>query len=99
MDIGIIIPAHNEEKRIAKTLEEYGSFFDDLRENSIEIQEQNKTLSASLQKFDNVKELHIHIDLLKNSDHGVDILRQKMGKLQMKYMKIYERYVNNSGFI
>ena len=33
--ISIIIPAHNEEKRIGKTLEEYGRFFSNLRKNKI----------------------------------------------------------------
>jgi len=37
-------------------------------------------MTTGLQKYDNVKELHIHIDLLKNSDHGIDILRQKLGE-------------------
>ncbi len=31
MKISIIIPAHNEEKRIEKTLEEYGKFFENLK--------------------------------------------------------------------
>ena len=35
MKILIIIPAHNEEKRISKTLEEYGKFFRDLKNNDI----------------------------------------------------------------
>ena len=41
-----------------------------------------------MQKYDSLKELHIHIDLLKNSDHGIDILRQKLGNLLKKYKYI-----------
>lgn len=33
MTVSIVIPAHNEEKRISKTLEEYGRFFNEKLEN------------------------------------------------------------------
>jgi len=32
--VSIIIPAYNEEKRIGKTLEEYGKFFNDFKKNN-----------------------------------------------------------------
>jgi len=35
MKVAIVIPAHNEEKRIGKTLEEYGNFFKNLKNQKI----------------------------------------------------------------
>ncbi|MEK6872505.1 MAG: glycosyltransferase [Nanoarchaeota archaeon] len=35
MKVSIVIPAHNEEKRIRKTLEEYLSFFNNLKEKEV----------------------------------------------------------------
>jgi hypothetical protein len=35
MKIAIIIPAYNEERRIRRTLEEYGKFFSDLKKREV----------------------------------------------------------------
>lgn len=43
------------------------------------LDKENLQIRQKLDKLENIKELDIQIDLLKQSDHGIDILREKYG--------------------
>eukprot|EP01017_Pseudomicrothorax_dubius_P006480 TRINITY_DN11849_c0_g1_i3.p1 TRINITY_DN11849_c0_g1~~TRINITY_DN11849_c0_g1_i3.p1 ORF type:complete len:444 (-),score=104.62 TRINITY_DN11849_c0_g1_i3:41-1372(-) len=70
-----------------------------LRRQRDELDTKNTELRAAIEKFGDIKELHIQIDLLKNSAQGVEILREKyaklLGKLELEravYNDLSEQY-------
>ena len=72
--ISIVIPAHNEEKRIARTLEEYGKFFKELKKKKILNFEIIVVLNAcsdnTLEVVKNVKEKFNEIKILDFKEPG-----------------------------
>lgn len=43
------------------------------------VEKENYDIRSKLDKLENINELDIQIDLLKQSDHGIDILREIYG--------------------
>jgi hypothetical protein len=47
-------------------------------------------LRKELDKMQDIKELHIHVDLLKNTEAGVDLMREKYGKAFLLYSDCFD---------
>jgi hypothetical protein len=52
-----------------------------IKKTKEDLEKENFHLEKKLKKMENIEELHIHIDLLKGSEHGIQILKEKLGKL------------------
>ncbi|EAS01999.1 hypothetical protein TTHERM_00500850 (macronuclear) [Tetrahymena thermophila SB210] len=70
-----------------------------LREERDKLEKDNNNLRDTIKKKNDVNEIHIHVDVLKNTDQGLDVLRQKlallMNKLQFEqsvYKELTENY-------
>ena len=46
-----------------------------------DLEMENAQLEKKLKEFESIEEIHIHIDLLKGSEHGAQILKKKIGLL------------------
>lgn len=46
-----------------------------------DLEMENAQLGKKMKKFESIEEIHIHIDLLKGSEHGAQILKEKLGRI------------------
>lgn len=52
-----------------------------LIESTRNLEKENLYIKEKLKKMHSIEEIDIHIDMLMNSDSGIELLRQKYGKL------------------
>ncbi|KRX02075.1 hypothetical protein PPERSA_03137 [Pseudocohnilembus persalinus] len=64
-----------------------------LRKQKNDFDDENDKLRDKIKQSNDVKEIHIHIDLLKQTDQGIDVLRQKFVQISNKLT--FERSVYN----
>lgn len=59
------------------------------KEHKAKLEEENELIRTKLDSMHSIKELDIHIDILLDSDRGLEILREKYGKSR----RIFERMI------
>jgi hypothetical protein len=53
------------------------------KELKAKLEEENELIRNKLEQMHSIKELDIHIDILLDSDRGLEILREKYGRLNV----------------